>query len=122
MKNKSIFSKFRFYTPTLISLFLLILFCVAFFINRILYIVYPGHAGVHWSFFSGTEIENIYSEGFHLILPCDKLYIYDVRIQEISDELEVLSKTGLKINIFLSIRFRPKYKFLGLLHQNIGLD
>ena len=50
------------------------------------------------------------------------MYIYDVRIQEISKELDVLSRSGLKVQIFLSIRYRPKYKYLGLLHKNIGMD
>jgi regulator of protease activity HflC (stomatin/prohibitin superfamily) len=77
---------------------------------------------VRWSFCNGTEVDYVYPEGFHLILPFDEIYIYDVRIQEISKELEVLSKTGLKVKVLLSIRFRPKYKFLGLLHQNIGMD
>jgi regulator of protease activity HflC (stomatin/prohibitin superfamily) len=50
------------------------------------------------------------------------MYIYDVRIQEISKELDVLSKRGLKIHLLFSIRFRPKLEFLGLLHKNIGMD
>ncbi|KPA11415.1 membrane protease subunit stomatin/prohibitin-like protein [Candidatus Magnetomorum sp. HK-1] len=122
MKNKNLLSKIKFYIPTLIAFSILFIFCVLFFIHRILYVIYPGEAGVHWSFFHGTEVDEIYAEGFHVILPCDKMYIYNVRIQEISNEIDVLSQTGLKVKVLLSIRFRPKYKFLGLLHQNIGPD
>ena len=87
-----------------------------------MYIIYPGHAGIKWSFYSGTKVDYVYPEGFHLIWPMNKMYIYDVRIQEISKKLDVLSKSGLKVNILFSIRFRPKYEFLGLLHKNIGMD
>lgn len=114
--------KIRFFLPTIFAFAVLLLGCSAFFVHNILYIIYPGFAGVRWRFFSGTEVDYVYPEGFHLIFPTDKLYIYDVRIQEISRELDVLSRSGLKVQIFLSIRFRPKYKYLGLLHKNIGMD
>jgi regulator of protease activity HflC (stomatin/prohibitin superfamily) len=114
--------KIKFFLPTLFAFFVLFLACSAFFVQNILYIIYPGFAGVRWRFYSGTEVDYVYPEGFHLIFPTDKMYIYDVRIQEISKELDVLSRSGLKVQIFLSIRFRPKYKYLGLLHKNIGID
>jgi len=123
MVNKDkIFQKFKSFLPSLISFSILFIISLFFLIHNILYVIYPGHAGVRWSFNNGTVVDHVYPEGFHLILPLDKLYIYDVRIQEISKELDVLSKTGLKVKILISIRFRPKYKFLGLLHQNIGMD
>ena len=108
--------------PTIFSFLVLFLGCSILFVHNILYIIYPGFAGVRWHFFSGTEVDYIYPEGFHLIFPADKMYIYDARIQEISKELDVLSRSGLKVQIFLSIRYRPKYKYLGLLHKNIGMD
>jgi regulator of protease activity HflC (stomatin/prohibitin superfamily) len=120
--KETLLSKFNFFIPSLITFLIFFSVSFFFFIHNILYVIYPGHAGVRWSFCNGTEVDYVYPEGFHLILPFDEIYIYDVRIQEISKELEVLSKTGLKVKVLLSIRFRPKYKFLGLLHQNIGMD
>jgi len=108
--------------PPIFAFTVIFVFIVALLFHHILYIIYPGHAGVHWSFYYGTEVDKVYPEGFHLIFPWDELYIYDVRIQEISQELKVLSRTGLKVNMLFSIRYRPKYNFLGLLHQNIGMD
>lgn len=110
------------FTPQLLLLLIFILVFIILFINNILHIIYPGHAGVKWSFYSGTEVDYVYPEGFHIISPVNKMYIYDVRIQEISKELDVLSKRGLKIHLLFSIRFRPKLEFLGLLHKNIGMD
>jgi len=117
-----IITKIKFFFPTLFVFLIIFIFTVGIFINNILYVIYPGQAGIRWSFFHGTEVDYVYPEGYHLIFPCNRMYIYDVRIQEISKELEALSRTGLKIKLLLSIRFRPKKKFLGLLHQNIGQD
>jgi len=87
------------------------------------YTIMPGEAGVYWSRFrGGTRVDYVYPEGMHAIQPWDKMYIYTVRIREIHPELDVLTNTGLRVHLYLSIRFAPKYKFLGLLHKKIGPD
>lgn len=108
-------------TSTLIitALTLTILFL---FFKRIVHLIHPGEAGVRWSLFYGTQIGQVYSEGIHFISPLDKFYIYNVRIQEVSRELSVLSKSGLKVKLFLSIRYTPQKNLLGLLHQKVGPD
>ncbi len=89
----------------------------------IVYNIYPGEAAVFWSrFFGGTDILSVYSEGLHLILPWDKMYVYNVRIQEIKPEMDVLTKNGLQVHIKLSIRYAPEYKLLGVLHQQVGME
>lgn len=91
--------------------------------QNILYTIMSGEAGVFWSRFrGGTRVDYIYPEGMHAILPWDKMYIYNVRIREIHPELDVLTNTGLRVHLYLSIRYSPKYKFLGLLHKKIGPD
>ena len=105
-----------------LSLILLItLFIIAFWFSSVFHSIYPGQAGVFWSrFFGGTKIDRIYHEGFHVIPPWDQLYIYDVRVQEIPHIMDVLTKDGLNVHLELSIRFAPKLKLLGLLHQRVG--
>ena len=88
--------------------------------QRIFFSILPGEAGVLWSRFKGTEIDYVYPEGFHLIYPWDKMYIYNVRIQETHPDMDVLTNTGLKVHLLLSIRYAPKYKLLGVLHQKVG--
>jgi regulator of protease activity HflC (stomatin/prohibitin superfamily) len=96
---------------------------VAFCFNFIVYILKTGEAGVFWSmFFGGTDIKHIHGEGIHIICPWDKMYVYNIRIQEISPELKALTKNGLEIHLYLSIRYRPVYKLLGVLHQQVGPD
>ncbi len=107
-----------------VLLFVIIfLVLVGYLSHNIFYTVLPGEAGVHWSRFQGgTRVDYIYPEGMQMILPWDKMYIYTVRIQEIHPELDVLTKTGLQVHLYLSIRYAPKYKLLGLLHKKVGPD
>jgi regulator of protease activity HflC (stomatin/prohibitin superfamily) len=62
----------------------------------------------------------VYPEGIRFIFPWDKFFIYNVRIQELKHEMYVLSKNGLTFHLNLSIRYRPEYEFVGLLHKRVG--
>jgi len=100
-----------------------LLFVTVFLSPRIVYNVDPGQAGILWlRFFGGTVVEKVYPEGIRFIFPWDKFYIYNVRIQEVKHNMDVLSKNGLTFNLSLSIRYRPQYDFVGLLHQRVGPD
>jgi regulator of protease activity HflC (stomatin/prohibitin superfamily) len=105
-------------------IFLMLAFMVVGYMShRIFHTILPGEAGVHWSRFKGgTRVDYVYPEGMSVIPPWDKLYIYNVRIQEMSPELDVLTKSGLEVHLYLSIRYAPKYKLLGLLHRQVGPD
>ncbi|OQX28101.1 MAG: hypothetical protein BWK80_01920 [Desulfobacteraceae bacterium IS3] len=107
-----------------VTVFLLgFLIFLGYLTHNILHTVLPGEAGVTWSRFQGgTRVDYVYPEGMHAILPWDKFYIYNVRIQQISPEIDVLTKNGLQVHLYLSIRYAPKYKLLGLLHKKIGPD
>ncbi len=83
----------------------------------------PGQKGVLFERFSGgLDKENLYDQGFHVVAPWNKLYIYDVRIKEGSDRQEVLSKNGLNISVELSYLFSPIANKIGDLHDEIGED
>lgn len=100
-----------------------LLFITVFLSPRIIYNVGPGQAGVLWlRFFGGTVVDKVHPEGIRFIFPWDKLYIYNVRIQEIKHEMDVLSKNGLTFHLKISIRYRPEYDFIGLLHKQVGPD
>jgi regulator of protease activity HflC (stomatin/prohibitin superfamily) len=61
-------------------------------------------------------------EGFHLVAPWNKVYIYEVRQQEVFEKMNVLSSNGLDIKLDASAWFQPKYNELGKLHQEKGED
>jgi len=105
----------------LVSILGLLFFAV--FFNRIVNFVRPGEAGVIWKpFFGGTQIDTLYKEGLQLLWPWDKLYIYNVRVQQIPHTFDALSKNGLAIHFETSIRYQPVKETLPVLHQEIGPD
>ncbi len=82
-----------------------------------------GEKGVLFKRFSGgLDKENIYDQGFQMVLPWNKMFIYDVRTNEALEKMEVLSKNGLSINIELSYRYNPEPQKIGHLHDEIGKD
>ena len=99
------------------------LFAVLMFANSIFLTIQPGEKGVLFRRFGGgLDKEQVYNQGFHIIAPWNKMFIYDVRIQESLANMEVLSKNGLTIKCELSYRFRPVVEEIGYLHDNIGFD
>jgi regulator of protease activity HflC (stomatin/prohibitin superfamily) len=97
-------------------------FILVFYWSNIVISIGSGQAGVLWSRFFGTEVNAIYPEGIHFILPINIMTIYNVRYQKIDREFDVLTKDGLSIKVDLSIRFKPIEKLLGRLHQEVGPD
>jgi len=81
----------------------------------------PGELGVLYSRFgNGTVKDRTYEEGIHLILPWDIMYIYDVRVQEETQSIDVLTVDGLTIKAQVSLRFQLVREALPTLHQEIG--
>lgn len=102
---------------------LILLFFVAYFWHSIVYDIDAGHVGVRWSrFFGGTVLDKVYSEGMRAIFPWDKMYIYDVRIQEIHGDLQGLSKNGLVITVEWSGRFFLMPDKAPYVHKHIGIN
>jgi len=107
--------------PYLIVLFLLAGLLFVALWPRMLVFIKPGEAGVLYRLLSsGTVKDYVYPEGLHVILPQNKMYTYDTRMQILLHEITVLTRTGLPIKLSLAVRYRPIYELLGVLHQNIG--
>lgn len=110
-------------SPYLVVIWLSLAFIVALLWPRIFISIKPGEAGVLWlRFKGGTVVDRVYGEGFHIILPWDKMQIYDVRIQSHDEEIYVLTKNGLRVGVKMTIRYHPQYDMLGVLHQKVGPD
>ncbi len=83
----------------------------------------PGDEGVLYHlFFGGTVTDRVWHEGLRIIFPWDTMYIYDVRLQQVSDNFNVLSQDGLSVKVGLSIRFYPDRDYVGYVHKFIGPD
>ncbi|NND88686.1 MAG: prohibitin family protein [Flavobacteriaceae bacterium] len=81
-----------------------------------------GQAGVLYRTFGGGVVtdEAPLGEGFHFIAPWNKVFIYEVRQQELFEKMKVLSSNGLEIQIDASAWYEPVYSDLGNLHQSLG--
>ena len=82
-----------------------------------------GEAGVLFRpFSSGIDLDKTYTEGFHIIAPWNTMIIYEVRQQEVLEDMAVLSSNGLEISLEISSWYQPTYKELPKLHQEKGTE
>lgn len=108
---------------SLISLVLLTSLVFAFFFDRIVISIHPGELGVLWRRLGeGTVIDTVYHEGMHIILPFNKMYVYNVRKQRFSDSIDVLTLDGLTVKVKYTTRYYLEKDTLPLLHQRVGPD
>ncbi|PCE63953.1 prohibitin family protein [Sediminicola luteus] len=100
--------------PTL--LVIIILFIV---IAKSAVTIGSGEAGVLYKTFGGGVVtdEPPMGEGFHIVAPWNKVFVYEVRQQEVFEKMKVLSSNGLDIQLDASAWFQPKYDELGKLHK-----
>ena len=82
-----------------------------------------GEAGVLFKTFGGgVDTSQTYGEGFHIIAPWNKMIRYEVRQNELLEQMAVLSANGLEITVDLSAWYHPDYSKLPKLHQEKGQD
>ena len=83
-----------------------------------------GEAGVVYERFGGGVVteEPPLGEGFHLVAPWNRIFVYEVRQQSLEEKMEVLSSNGLEIKLDASIWFQPSYEDLGSLHREKGTE
>ena len=91
--------------------------------DRVFMSLRPGEAGVLWErFFGGTNLNYTYREGFHFVMPWNRMYVYNVRLQQTPHKIVALCKNGLPVELEVSIRHRPLDGKLPLLHTVVGPD
>ena len=101
----------------------LLIFIFSILSNTTFLTIQPGKKGVEFKRFGGgLDKDNIYDQGFHIIMPWNKVFIYDVRTNEWFETIDVLSKNGLNISVELSYRYSPMPDKIGYLHDEIGTE
>jgi len=109
--------------PYLILVSFLVCFIAVFFFKSIVISIYPGELGVLYRRLGGgTQIDTVYREGIHVILPFNRMYVYNVRKQQFSDSINVLTVDGLTVGVKYSVRYYLEKDTLPLLHQRVGPD
>ena len=105
-----------------------ILLMVALLVSIVLYpyvvmTVPSGHVGLLWKRFrGGTTIDpkQLSDEGLRLIMPWNKLFLYDLRLQSTTETYNAITKDGVSLSAAINIRFRLKHHAIPQLHQSIG--
>lgn len=79
-----------------------------------------GHGGIVFdSFGQGTQ-KDLFGEGLHVLRVGKDLIVYDLRVQEMKEELNVLSNNGLDLKVDASVRYRVEPARLFELHTQTG--
>src|SRR5690242_12713 len=77
---------------------LLFLVLIAALSPRIFITIDAGHEGALFKRLGGgTDVEQVYDEGFHVIAPWNTMYVYDVRFQNQSAKFDAHTKDGLNL-------------------------
>jgi regulator of protease activity HflC (stomatin/prohibitin superfamily) len=82
-----------------------------------------GHAGVLWKRFGGGTVldpRQIRDEGLHLIWPWNELFLYDLRLQSITETYNAISSDGVSLASTMNIRFRLQRAAAPVIHQALG--
>lgn len=91
--------------------------------SRMFVTIPAGHGGVVFrTFAGGVDQDKIFSEGFHIVAPWNKMIVYETRQQEVAETMNVLSSNGLEISTDVSAWYEPIESDMPQLHSNIGTD
>jgi regulator of protease activity HflC (stomatin/prohibitin superfamily) len=82
-----------------------------------------GEVGVLWKRFGGGTVldpRDLKDEGLHFIWPWNELFLYDLRVQSLTETYNAISSDGVSLTATINIRFRLKRDAIPTLHQVIG--
>lgn len=103
--------------PVIIGVVLLIIL-----VSKSAITIGSGEAGVLYKTFGGGVVTDKppLGEGFHLVAPWNRVFVYEVRQQSLDENMQVLSSNGLEIKLDATVWFQVSYDQLGLLHSERG--
>jgi len=82
-----------------------------------------GQVGVLWKRFGGGTVldpHKLKSEGFNFILPWNRVFLYDLRLQSFAESYNAISSDGVSLTATVIVRFRLQRDAVPVLHQAIG--
>jgi regulator of protease activity HflC (stomatin/prohibitin superfamily) len=82
-----------------------------------------GEVGVLWKRFGGGTVldaRKLKNEGFNLILPWNRVFLYDLRLQSFTERYNAISSDGVSLTATVIFRFRLQRDAVPVLHQAIG--
>jgi regulator of protease activity HflC (stomatin/prohibitin superfamily) len=84
-----------------------------------------GQVGVLWRRFgNGTVVDprQLRNEGLRGLLPWNQLFLYDLRLQSMTETYNAISSDGVSLTATMNVRFRLQRDAIPVLHQAVGPD
>jgi regulator of protease activity HflC (stomatin/prohibitin superfamily) len=107
----------------LIITLVMLLMVAVFLLPLSVVFIGPGNGGVLWKRFAGgTQYQTALGEGFHLIWPWDRIYIYNLQLQQWHEDLYALTSDGLSLSVEVATRYRLSADNLAYLQDAVGPD
>jgi regulator of protease activity HflC (stomatin/prohibitin superfamily) len=110
---------------TAIIVAVVIIIFMLIFGSRMFHIIRPGERGLVFKTISGElqkDPEQIRQTGLNIIAPWNNMFRYVVREQQREETMDVLDKSGLSVNVDVTVRFNPMYTRIGYLHEQFGQE
>jgi regulator of protease activity HflC (stomatin/prohibitin superfamily) len=109
--------------PSLV-IYLMVATLVAIVLYPYMAVTVPsGQIGVLWKRFGGGTVldpRKLKNEGFNLILPWNRVFLYDLRLQSYTEPYNAISSDGVSLTATVIVRFRLQRDAVPVLHQAIG--
>lgn len=100
-----------------------VLVVILLFGSRMFMIIDAGERGVIFRpYTTGLDRDNIFGEGFHVVAPWNRMYVYNVREQQREETMDLLDKNGLSVNVDVTVRFNPLFDQIPFLHERFGIN
>src|ERR1700738_1103267 len=110
----------------MLVIYLLVATLVGVILAPFVFVTVPtGNVGVLWKRFGGgTVLDPRYLkyEGMRITLPWNIVFLYDLRLQSVTETYNAISKNGINMSATINIRFRLKRDSVPQLHQLVGPD
>jgi regulator of protease activity HflC (stomatin/prohibitin superfamily) len=110
----------------IVVIYLLVATLIAVVLAPYVLVTVPsGFVGVLWKRFGGGTVldpRQLRDEGLRFILPWNKLFLYDLRLQSATETYNAISRDGISLSASINIRYRLKRESIPQLHQSIGPD
>ncbi len=113
----------RKYLPIIVvvAIAIIIIFSLS---NSIFFKLQATERGVMFRQFASIPLDkdNIIGPGFHIKAPWNDVFVYDVSENQIEETMDVLDRSGLNINVDVTVRFHPMYDSVGEIHETFQRD
>jgi len=113
----------EYYLPTIVIYLMVVTLVSVVLWPHVVVTVPSGEVGVVWKRFGGGTVldpRKLKDEGLHLLLPWDEMFLYDLRVQSLTETYNAISSDGVNLTATMNIRFRLKRDAIPTLHQVIG--